>query len=375
MAVMDSEQGLRVLYDGLIYRTQAAGGINHYTANLIGKLPDTFVPSLVVARAREINYPSHPNLRVFRQKVFGHYIITRSIERLHFNLTTDFNRQRFDVVHPTYYFLLARRSFADFRCPVVVTVHDMIHELFPRVDFLGAHAREKRKALMAARAIICVSENTKKDLLERYPSLENKVTVTHLAAEMDASESYGPEPVPARPYFLYVGSRPSYKNFGGLLTAFAKALSARSCVSLCVVGKPFDRAERKRIAELKLADRIEHYGFVSDRHLAKLYRCGVAFVYPSLYEGFGIPPLEAMACGAAVIASNRSSIPEVVGDAGLLFDPESNGEMAEMMISLFDDPTARERLIARGVERAKMFNWEKTVARTVEVYRSVSIGI
>ena len=371
MACMESAQALRILYDGLIYRMQAAGGINRYTANLIGRLPRTFHPSLVVGQAREMNFPSHPNLRVFRQKVLGHYIVTRSIERLYFNLSTDFKRQRFDVVHPTYHFLLAKRSFAAFHCPVVVTVYDMVHELFPSVDVLGAHAREKRKALMAAQAIICISENTKKDLLERYPSLADKVTVTHLAASIDASVSYGPEPVPDRPYFLYVGSRSSYKNFDGLLSAFAQVISARPETRLCVVGKPFNRAERKRIAALKLPDWIEHYGFVPDNHLAKLYRCSVGFVYPSLYEGFGLPPLEAMACGAAVIASNRASIPEVVGDAGWLFDPAASGEMAEMMLALLDDSTARAQLIARGRERVKRFSWDTMATQTIAVYRSV----
>ena len=108
-----------------------------------------------------------------------------------------------------------------------------------------------------------------------------------------------------------------------------------------------------------------------DTHLAKLYRCSVGFVYPSLYEGFGMPPLEAMACGAAVIASNRASIPEVVGDAGWLFDPAARGEMAERMLALLDDATARDRLIARGRERVQRFSWDTMAAQTIAVYRSV----
>ena len=137
--------------------------------------------------------------------------------------------------------------------------------------------------------------------------------------------------MPERPYFLYVGLRYRYKNFGGLLASFARARSSLGGAALCVVGAPFSDGENKLIAELGLADAVEHYGHVSDAHLAKLYRCCVAFVYPSLYEGFGIPPLEAMSCGAPVVASNRSSLPEVVGDAGLLFDPARPDELTNIL--------------------------------------------
>jgi glycosyltransferase involved in cell wall biosynthesis len=143
-------------------------------------------------------------------------------------------------------------------------------------------------------------------------------------------------------------------------------------VALCVVGAPFNEREEKLILDLKLSDAIEQYGYVTDAHLAKLYRCSRAFVYPSFYEGFGIPPLEAMACGTAVIASNRSSIPEVVGDAGVLFDPASSDELADILPGLHGDEGLREQLIARGYERAKSFSWEKTAAQTVEIYRSLA---
>src|SRR5205085_2468268 len=178
--------------------------------------------------------------------------------------------------------------------------------------------------------------------------------------------------VPARAYSLHVGARAGYKNFAGLLSAFARAGASLAGASLCVVGPPFAPGEQRRIAELGLAGRVEHYGQVDDNHLAKLYRCSVALVYPSLYEGFGIPPVEAMSCGTAVVAANRSSIPEVVGDAALLFDPDSADELTEALILLARDPSARESLAARGRERARLFSWEDTASRTLAVYRSVA---
>ncbi|MCY7291410.1 MAG: glycosyltransferase family 4 protein, partial [Ferruginibacter sp.] len=212
----------------------------------------------------------------------------------------------------------------------------------------------------------------KKDLLERYPLLENKVKVTYLAPGKNVSIAYGSEPVPSRPYYLYVGSRSSgYKNFDGLLSAFAKAVSVQPDLTLCVVGSPFNQIELKLIAEFKLANHIEHYSHPNDCHLAKLYRCSIALVYPSLYEGFGIPPLEAMSCGTVIIASNCSSIPEVVGDAGILFNPQAVLDLADILLSLLDNSLERDRLIAKGYQRAKMFSWDKTVAQTLDIYRSI----
>lgn len=365
---------MKILYDGLIYRTQATGGINRYAANLIDHLPEGVDPVLVVNGVREINFPTRPGLRIIRQRAFGPYILTRSIERLWFRLSTGFDESRFDLAHPTYHFLLTRGKVTRMRCPVVLTVHDMIHEVMPGEDTLGLIAREKRRSLEAAAAVICISENTRRDLLERHPELESRVSVIPLATDLSIERSYGGEAVPAAPYFFFFGARPRYKNFDGLLSAFAVVASKRHEIRLCVAGKPFTREEVRRIGELKLGERIDHFGPVTDNHLAKLYRCSVALVYPSLYEGFGIPLLEAMACGTAVIAINCSSVPEVTGDAALLARPKDNDELADMMLRLLDDSQARDEVIRKGRARAGLFSWRETALRTVEVYRSVCRG-
>lgn len=373
---------MRILYDGEVYDWQGAGGINRYFANIISRLPADLEPVLLAGQMRDLNFPSHPNLRIYEYGVrspkverfsyrLGLYY-TKLRDRL---LTENCVRGRFDLVHPTYYKLMTRRPVGSYRAPTVLTVWDMIHELFPKeMDSTGEHAELKKKAILAAQRIICISENTKKDLLERYRIDESRVSVTYLASEIDASLSYGPEPVSQRPYYLYVGSRSRYKNFDMLLDAFAKAVSVRPELGLCVVGGSFTEAEKRLIEDLKLTEHVEHYGYATDSHLAKLYRHSLALVYPSLYEGFGIPPLEAMSCGTVAVVSNASSLPEVVDDAGVLFDPRDTDELIDILLSLLDDKGMRESLILRGGKRAKEFDWDKTVAQTVAIYRSMGGG-
>ncbi len=363
---------MKILYDGGVYEMQATGGINRYFANLIKNLPSDCTPILTTCRSLTLTSPVHPNLKTYFYPRLGFRPgrISYWLEKYYFRLANIFSSPH--IIHPTYYRLLTREEIKQGDRPLVLTVWDMIHELFPEeLDTHGYQAEAKRNAVFSAQAVICISENTKKDLLERYPSLESKITVTPLASEIDITLSYGSEKVPEKPYYLYIGSRLSYKNFDTLLLAFKKVLSVHSDLMLCVVGSAFKDEEKKLIAELGLTEHVDQYNWTSDRHLAKLYRCSIGLVYPSLYEGFGIPPLEAMACGTVAITSNSSSLPEVVGDAGLLFDPKSINDLADILIALIENPAERDTWIAKGFERAKAFNWSLTAAETVKIYRSL----
>jgi glycosyltransferase involved in cell wall biosynthesis len=363
---------VRILYDGQIYANQPAGGINRYFANLISGLPQNFNPILTTYQSHSVNYPEHPNLKIFSLKQIPPRRIYYKLAKYYFRTVT--NSQQFDLTHPTYYSLLTQQEINNKLSPVVITVWDMIHEIFAeQIDPKGYEAEQKKKAIAAAEAVICISKNTKNDLLERYPVPEAKVYVTYLASEIDINMSYGSELVPLQPYYLYVGSRAAkYKNFEGLLKAFSKVVSVYPDVKLCVVGPPFNTDEKKLIASFKLASYLQHYGYVDDYHLAKLYRCSMAFVYPSFYEGFGIPLLEAMSCGAAVIASNCASIPEVVGEAGLLFDPTILDELIDSLLFVLNHALERDRLIYKGQQRAKSFSWNETVSQTINIYHSVA---
>jgi glycosyltransferase involved in cell wall biosynthesis len=362
---------MRILYDGQIYAQQTAGGINRYFANIIRKLPHDFSPTLTTAAFRSTNFPSHPNLKTFFYPRHGFKPgrVSFWLEKYFFRVVNSFD---YDIIHPTYYWLLARHDMSQCRDPVVITVHDMIHEIFSdQIDPDHQQAIEKKKAILSAQSIICVSENTKHDLLERYQIPDENITVIYHASEIDITMSFGNEVVPSRPYYLYVGGRYSYKNFDHLLLVLAKVVSKVPELILCVVGAPFNQAEQKLITELKLSDHIQHYSYPSDQHLAKLYRCSVAFVYPSLYEGFGIPLLEAMSCGTVSIASDTSSIPEVVGEAGLYFDPHNVNDLVDLMLFVLENSAERECLIQKGFDRAKCFSWDKTASQTIEVYQKL----
>jgi glycosyltransferase involved in cell wall biosynthesis len=390
---------MRILYDGEVFRYQSFGGINRYFENIIRNLPAKFKPTVLTTVDSNVSQVSHPNLKVVRYgrehlnkisnrvniqnfsyrldlythkklQEWGKYLTRREME------SWDCMRRfrHFDVAHPTYYWRITKGEIGDYRCPVVITVWDMTYEVFggDYLDPTGERKALKRKAIMSADALICISENTKQDLMRLFQIPESRITVTHLATHITSEMAHGPEPVPTRPYYLYVGSRHKHKNFDLLLEAFAKAVSRETNLCLCVVGaQPFDAEEKKAIVDLKLEKHVVSVAATTDTHLAKLYRCSIGLVYPSLYEGFGLPPLEAMACGTPAIVSRSSSLPEVIGDAGLYFDPHSVDELADLIVDFARDNSRRRELISKGLDRAKMFSWRKTAEETVRVYRSL----
>jgi glycosyltransferase involved in cell wall biosynthesis len=363
---------MRILYDGQIYASQTTGGISRYFTNVINFLPQDVYPTLTTPhRKNKLFYPTHQNLNLKEYWGFRPHRISHRIRARYFRWIS--NNLPFDIHHPTYYTRLTQDRFSKTRSPLVITVYDMIHELFAdTIEPQGHTIRAKQDAIAAADAILCISHSTKADLLKYFPNVEAKTTVTHLASEFSSDWAYGEESVPSAPYFLYVGSRTkSYKNFDTLLIAFSKAASLNSDIYLSVVGASFNDDEQQLITGLKLTDRIQHYQCVSDTHLAKLYRCAEAFIYPSLYEGFGIPPLEAMACGTVVVATDSSSIPEVVGDAAILFKPKAVNDLADILLEVINSPSEREQLIAKGYEQAQKFSWDITANQTVQVYRTL----
>jgi glycosyltransferase involved in cell wall biosynthesis len=273
---------------------------------------------------------------------------------------------RADVYHATSYKLLLppRRNRAR-----VVTFLDCVEERHAALwgDEAGRASSIKRSAATRSDGILCISRSTQRDLIELYGVPEEKTAVTYLASSLSVPPD-GTRPV-AEPYLLNVGARWSYKNFDTLLRAFASTPRLHKHFRLIAFGaQPASAEELRLIDELKIVGRVDFLRG-DDQMLANLYAAAAALVYPSKYEGFGLPPLEAMSYGCPVVSSNTSSLPEVVGDAGLMFDPNSVEEMAHQTLRVVEDPSLRDRLIEAGRGQHAKFSWDRCAAETLEFYR------
>lgn len=271
------------------------------------------------------------------------------------------------------------------RCPSVITVHDLAFLLYPR--FLTREsARYYGQVDLAARQadhIIAVSNSTKRDTIRLLGVPESKITVIYEAAHplfTPLADDVAREFVRARydlpaEFILFVGTIEPRKNLPTLLRAF-KLLRERykSPAVLAIAGNRgwlIEEVDRV-IAELQLGDTVRFLGGVRNEELVYLYNAASVFVLPSFYEGFGLPPLEAMACGTPVIVSNVSSLPEVVSDAGLLIAPDDVEGLAVAMVRVLSDSALRDELRAKGLKRAQTFSWERAARETLAVYRQVA---
>ncbi|GJG89164.1 hypothetical protein tb265_43450 [Gemmatimonadetes bacterium T265] len=293
---------------------------------------------------------------------------------------------RADVFHSPVYALPPRGG----RLPgvrYVLTIHDLIAFIHPEFSWSGAPEwlREIVDSIGPDDHVLTVSESTRQDLLAARPSIApERVRVSHLAADgskfyrvADADRlaavraRYG---IPDAPYVLSVGTLEPRKNIAHLIRSFAALVRSERLDDLHLVltgdrGWKFDAifAEAGRLDGLE--DRIVFTGYVDDADLAPLYSGALVFAFPSLYEGFGLPPLEAMQCGAPVIASNTSSMPEVVGDAGILVDPRDSDALAQAMLQVYRDGAMRDDLARRSAERAATFTWARYADRVIATYR------
>lgn len=354
-----------IVFDNIIFSLQRGGGVSLHWYEILRR----------VCRDRckfiAIEYPGAES-NIFRKKL----PLEKSLVMENWHLPIALSRYLSHPVIPgekslclsSYY-----RVPADKSQPSVVTVHDFTYEKFRGGLPKLIHVMQKGAAIRGASGIVCVSENTKRDLLEYYPGIhEERVRVIYHGV----SESYRPLGQAARaaldsrlanvPYVLFVGGRHSYKNF----KVAVEAVSLLPDFWLVSAGGGAFSKEEQALVDKYIPNRYLLFPSVQDEVLNGLYNCAQVFLYPSAYEGFGLPLLEAMAAGCPVIAANRSSIPEVCGDSAVLLD-EITPEVIAEQISGLGVSSSRDEIVARGFERVKQFSWEKCYAETLSFYKSV----
>jgi glycosyltransferase involved in cell wall biosynthesis len=269
---------------------------------------------------------------------------------------------RIDAVHMTYFPMRMPTT----RALLTTTAYDMTPERFPDLFSRSPLSTRKRACVERCSRIIAISESTKKDLIEFWNVDPLLVDVTPLANSLRVEP--GGDPV-GRPYVLFVGWRWGYKNFDRFVGVWAEMRNIRdNFLLVCFGGGRFTESELHTISKLGLAHSIVWMGG-DDVLLASLYAHAQALVYPSLYEGFGLPPLEAMHYGCPVVCSDSSSLPEVVGDAAVTVDTADPEALANGIAAAIGDPILRARLVLAGRAREAGFTWDRTAATTVESYR------
>jgi glycosyltransferase involved in cell wall biosynthesis len=296
----------------------------------------------------------------------------------------DLRREGIDLFHAPHYVLPPLTP-----CKSVVTIHDCIHLRFPQYLPNRLAYAYARSALWFAThrsdRVLTVSEASKRDILRYYRVPEKKIDVIYNAID----ERFGETPTADEvervreryqlndPFVLYAGNIKPHKNLERLIDAFhTLRRDGLDTVKLLIIGDEISKYAtlRRAVHKYKLHKHVRFFGFVPDKTLAVLYRLASVFVFPSLYEGFGLPPLEAMASGTPVITSNVSSLPEVVGDAALLIDPYDPDAIAHAMRRVLTEPALRDDLRARGFLRVKEFSWDRSVRRVHEIYEEVLGG-
>jgi glycosyltransferase involved in cell wall biosynthesis len=368
---------MKILADPQIFTSQVYGGISRYYTEVLSEI-DTYnnvevdIPVLVSKNEYLKNstlYKSRHKYYSFIIKVLSTLgISTRKIvKKWNKNKSVKaLRKQDYDLYIPTYYdpYFLGNIN----NKPYVLTVYDMIHELFPEYFSDGEEIRANKLLLMKnAAKIIAVSHNTKKDILKIYPDIEaSKIEVVYHGNSIQVSDAE----VVGLPdnYILFVGVRDNYKNFEFLIEAASELFLADRILHLvCAGGEKFNAREQALIDKLQLTQQVIQRSFGHDE-LGAFYKNARCFVFPSMYEGFGIPVLESMACSCPIVLTNNSSFPEVAGEAGIFYELGNKQDLKDKIKSIIYNDALRQEYILKGLEQVKKFNWKEAAEKCYNVY-------
>lgn len=354
---------MRIYLDNIIFFLQKSGGISVYWYELERRALATHDDLTVVEPGDRHNNIFRKQLNIPEEVIVSESRLWQKWLRYSALSITLPERA---IVHSSYYRISTRRNAVN-----IVTVHDFTYERFRSGPAKWIHTLQKRRAIRYADGIICISENTKRDLLKFFPDMQGKKIkviyngVSDLFRPGTGTDLSAGDP----PYILYVGDRKApYKNFA----IAVDVLNRLKGYHLFIVGSVLSQEETSLLSD-RLGGRYRHYANISSEALNDLYSRAFCLLYPSSYEGFGIPVVEAMKAGCPVVAANRSSIPEVAGEAALLVDsivPESFLEA----IRLLEEDETRKACIAKGITQAEKFSWDQCFQETMAFYNDVFWG-
>jgi glycosyltransferase involved in cell wall biosynthesis len=374
---------MKILFDYQIFLNQEYGGPSRYFVNLakaiikketlkicapihinnyLQEIPKNFIYGLKLPK----QYSNYFPYKI--KSIINKFLVSPLNKRLNNLFSMRYNP---DIVHKTYY-----DSENRINKPTVLTVYDLIHEKFYKDYNKSKFYRPKKKALENADKIICISKNTSNDLIKYYDVDKKKIEIIYLANSFsNIACNLPPTRVVSeikKDYLLYVGKRSGYKNFLNFIKAFSisSKLKRDFCI-ICFGNREFTRDEINEFSKLKLNDKNIIHINGDDFLLSHLYKNARALIYPSLYEGFGLPILEAMSFNCPVICSNTSSIPEVGGDAVKYFNPYDITEISQIICNTVYSDYTITSLINKGKIQEKLFTWQKCSENTLKVYKKL----
>ncbi|MBK0383664.1 glycosyltransferase family 4 protein [Pedobacter sp. SD-b] len=364
----------KIFFDHQKFTTQKFGGISRYFANIIHTIkqePD-FGYSLGVANSN--NYYIKEE-KQFLNNAFADFLLQSEYGFRKFKLNELYckyllKQNNFDVFHPTYY---EPYFIKDLKKPMVTTIHDMTHERLPQY-FWVKDPLTQYKRINANRAdkIIAISNTTKNDLLTYLPVDESKIEVIYHGIDLETPLVF--EEIIGLPknYLLFIGDRGGYKNFYLLLDAFAEISKKNPDIELVLAGGGnLEGVDIETINRLKLNDRVKHFN-VSDGQLNYLYQNALIFIYPSLYEGFGLPILEAFKAKCPVLLSQTDCFEEIAQNSTAFFSPYSLDDLIFQIDKLINDSKLREELVKKGEKRLADFPLQKSMDKTLALYKTLA---
>ena len=361
---MRRKENMNIFYDYQSIFRQRLGGVSRYHSELyrrINQFPGTTAFCKVFG-SPNIYFEDILGYKSYDKYGYDWWFLDKANK---ISNMFEIRHKKYDIIHPTWYSPKAYDKSS--KAKYVITIHDMIHEIYK--GNLTGDIEGKRFWIHQADNIIAVSENTKKDILFYYPEINpEKITVIPLGTDKNIIPKQPIYQLPHR-YILYVGGRDyEYKNFKRFLRVSTKILREYEDVDLLIVGGgDLNQFESQYLTDNKVNLRV-HNVSADDQELAYIYRYAECFIYPSIYEGFGIPILEAFTNECPVVCSKASSFPEVAGEATLYFEPESDEDMYEKISQILTKPNMRKGLITKGLEQLELFSWDTMAEKTMNVY-------